>query len=169
MPSPVHTVLNGFRRTRRWANQVLGRDVSAPIQVRCRKEFLGSEYGGWCVCPDRINSESLVYSFGVGQDISWDLAMIERFGVEVHAFDPTPKSIAWLRGEKVRQTLPAKFHFHEFGLANYDGIARFTLPRPDFVSYSIGEPQNSPAADVVEAPVRRLNTLMEMLGHSRRK
>ena len=30
----------------------------------------------------------MVYSFGVGQDISWDLAMIERFGVTVHAFDP---------------------------------------------------------------------------------
>lgn len=156
---------NQLRRTKRWADQLLGRDVRAPIQVRCRHEILGSVYGGWCVCPDRLSPQSLVYSFGVGEDISWDLAMIDRFGVEVHAFDPTPKSIAWIKAQK----LPARFHFHEFGIATYDGTARFTLPRPDFVSYSMTSTpapgSNQPQADIVEAPVRRLTTLMRMLGH----
>jgi FkbM family methyltransferase len=163
----AHTFLNRLRRTRRWANQILGRDVRTPIQVKCRREFLGSEYGGWCICPDRITPDSLVCSFGVGQDISWDLAMIERFGVHVHAFDPTPKAIAWIKS----QSLPQRFHFYEFGIAAYDGTARFALPRPDHVSYSmnnaLGE-ENQPAVDIVEAPVRRLTTLLKMAGHDTR-
>src|SRR5262245_56805324 len=114
-------------------NQALGRDVRAPIQVTCNRTLLGSEYGGWCVCPDPLDERSIVYSFGVGQDISWDLAMIERFGMTVHAFDPTPKSIEWIRQQK----LPPHFVFHEYGIADYDGTAHFVLPRADFVSFSM--------------------------------
>ena len=165
MSSPVHAIQNGLRRTRRWVNQTMGRDVRTPIQVKCRREFLGSIYGGWCVCPDRLNPDSVVYSIGVGEDISWDLAMIERFGVHIHAFDPTPKSIAWIKS----QQLPDKFHLHEFGVATFDGVARFAVPRPGFASYSMNDARNSPSTSVVEAPVRRLTSLMEIAGHAGRR
>jgi FkbM family methyltransferase len=159
------SIKNTLRRARHVVNQALGRDVRAPIQVHCHRELLGSEYGGWCVCPDNLNARSVVYSFGVGQDISWDLAMIRRFGVHVHAFDPTPKSIEWIKS----QSLPEQLHFHEYGIAAHDGTAQFALPRADYVSYAMSDGQNSGAADVVVAPVRRLETLMEMLGHSGRR
>jgi FkbM family methyltransferase len=149
-------------------NQALGRDVRTPIQIRCNRELLGSDYGGWCVCPDGLNARSVVYSFGVGQDISWDLAMIKRFGMSVHAFDPTPKSIEWVR----RQQLPHEFLFHEYGIADYDGTAKFVLPNPDFVSFAMtpagGNGHESAAKSLqTDAPVHQLQTIMTMLGHER--
>ena len=33
----------------------------------------------------------MVYSVGLGQDISWDKALIEKYRCEVYGFDPTPK------------------------------------------------------------------------------
>jgi FkbM family methyltransferase len=165
MPSPAKVLRNGLRRTRRWVNQTLGRDVRVPVQTSCQRVFLGSEYGGWCICPRGLNDQSVVYSFGVGQDITWDLAMIQRYGMVIHAFDPTPKSMQWI----AQQTLPTQFKFHPLGIAARDGVARFTLPRADHVSYSIQHdaPGAAQPVDVVDAPVRSLRTLMTMLGHSR--
>lgn len=80
---------------------------------------------GWMVCSDLIPRDGIAYSFGVGANVSWDVAMIEQFGVEVHAFDPTPESIAWV----ARQQLPAKFHFHDYGIAAFDGTLNFIHPR----------------------------------------
>jgi FkbM family methyltransferase len=103
-----------------------------------------------------------VYSFGVGEDVSFDLAVIEKFGAQVHAFDPTPKSVEWVK----KQTLPSKFRFHELGVAGHDGVARFSLPRPDYVSYSVSD-EPPDGERVVEAQVERLATIMKRLGHSR--
>ena len=114
--------------------------------------------GVWTVIPDLLSADSVVYSVGVGDNISWDLALIERFGLTVHAFDPTPRSIAWLE----RQSLPATFHFHPVGVADRDGVQRFQTPRRgDNCNYL---PSNS---GPVECEVRRLATLARQLGHRR--
>ena len=130
-------------------------------QLTLPMEHIGSSYGGWSVAPHKITSDSVVYSFGVGEDISFDLGMISQFGVTVHAFDPTPRSIAWLHA----QTTPIGFRFHEYGIANYDGVARFFPPdNRTFVSYSAVH-RGSLATGLVDAPVRRLSSIMQQLGH----
>ena len=88
------------------------------------KISLGSGDGEWCLCADNIDSHSVIYSFGVGYDIGFELGLIRRLGCEVHAFDPTPLSIEWV----ARQGTPPRFHFHPFGIAGHDGTARFHLP-----------------------------------------
>ena len=126
-------------------------------------ERIGSSYGGWSVAIEPITPRSIVYSFGVGEDISFDLGMIARFGVTVHAFDPTPRSIAWLR----TQELPPALQFHAYGIGSIDGVARFYPPEDDrFVSFSIVE-RSVPGRAAIEAPVRRLASIMEQLGHDR--
>ena len=150
-----------LRPAKRRVNQWLGRDVAFQPQIRRHTVHLGSEYGGWTVCPDLIARDSTVYGFGVGEDISFDLAMIQRFGTTVHAFDPTPKSMKWIKS----QVLPTQFVFHNVGLAEYDGVARFVLPRADFASYRISG-QEQTGADAVECNVQRLSTIMRELGHA---
>lgn len=137
--------------------------VIGAVNHRCSMERLGSEYGGWAIHPDLIRNESVVYSFGVGEDITWDLAMIERFGVKVHAFDPTPKSISYI---KSRNLSPDSFVMHEFGLAEIDGEIKFYAPEnPAHVSLSVHErPKQVPTMIL---PVRRLSTIMQGLGHER--
>jgi FkbM family methyltransferase len=157
----LNSIKTALRRTRRLVNECLGREIRAPIQHRCAKVLLGSDYGGWCICPDLIDDRSVIYSFGVGEDISFDLALIERFGATVHAFDPTPKAIRWVKG----RSLPPQFRFFELGIAGHDGVATFALPRPDYVSYAFSS--ESPDGErVIQASVNRLATIMRRLGHS---
>jgi FkbM family methyltransferase len=99
----------------------------------------------------------VVYSVGVGDNVSWDLALIERFGVTVHAFDPTPACVGWFG----RQSLPPAFRFLPVGVAARDGVARFRIPRRGF-NYLPARPDEAAA---VAAPVRRLSTLMREMGH----
>ena len=159
---PQRVVRQGLRRLRRRVNQLVGRDVPFRAQMKCASERLGSDYGGWVVCPRLISPDSLVYSVGVGEDISFDLAMIARFGVTVQAFDPTPEALAWIS----RQVLPAEFVFHPLGLASFDGIGRFVRPRPDYVSYRLAS-DGASDGEVVEGPVHRLVTITQTLGHTR--
>jgi FkbM family methyltransferase len=159
----MHAVKNALRSARRRMNQWRGRDVPFRRQVRVPRLHLGSDYGGWTVQPELLARESIVYSVGVGNDISFDLALILRFGCRVHAFDPTPKSVQWID----QQSLPEQFVFHPIGLADADGTARFVLPRADFVSFHIGQEQAAAASDVVECPVQRLTTITRSLGHAR--
>jgi hypothetical protein len=122
------------RRVRRVLRAIAGQDVLIFPDTPCRAERLGSDYGGWSIAPAAISSEAVVYSFGIGEDISFDLALIKRFGIVVHAFDPTPRSIAWVH----RQDLPASFRLHGYGLADFDGEAVFAPPAdPTHVSHAI--------------------------------
>jgi FkbM family methyltransferase len=122
---------------------------------------LGTEYGGYAVLKDSIKADSIVYSFGIGEDISFDLALIAECGCEVFGFDPTPRSIAWVRS----QNPPAGFRVRQLGVASYDGKASFAPPKdPTHISHSMSAPGTSGR---VEFEVRRLSTLMKELGHER--
>lgn len=126
--------------------------VERYVEVR----WLGSKYGAWPIPFGVVGTNPLVLSFGIGTDISFDLAMIERFGARVFAFDPTPRSIEWLRQQK----LPDGFTYFSFGVGSSDGTARFLLPdREDFVSF---KKAGSTLAGI-ELPVRRVKTIMEEL------
>jgi|SRR5437867_597328 len=144
---------------RAW-NILRGRDTWQSVQLQCRQIHLGSEHARWCVCPTQLTPQSIVYSFGVGEEISFDLEVICQFGVCVHAFDPTPRSIQWVR----TQAVPAEFVFHEYGVADFDGICQFTPPEnPGYVSHSMIRKNDSRRA--IQAPVHRLATIIQELGH----
>jgi FkbM family methyltransferase len=140
---------------------ILKKDIYLNRQHRCPKLSLGHGYNAWTVQPHLLNSESIVYSIGVGLDISFDLELINKFHTPVYAYDPTPKSVNWIKN----QELPPKFHFYELGVADYDGTATFTLPEnPGFVSGRIKNETKDTKKIKVE--VRRLQTLMNSNHHS---
>lgn len=133
------------------------------VQVNRPLRKVGSDYGGYCVDPSGISQDTIVYSLGIGEDISFDLALIHQYGVNVHAFDPTPKVKQWLAS----QTLPGDFHFHDVGIADFDGQADFYLPpRQEFISHSIVRARQY-SGDAIRVPVIRLSTAMRRLGHTR--
>jgi FkbM family methyltransferase len=106
---------------KRWVKVLLGRDLFIMPQVDFPKLHYGRKDYDWTFCPVQINKDSIVYSFGIGRDISFDLALIENFGLKVFAFDPTPKSIAWLESQK----LPSEFQYFPLGLSDHDGTMEF--------------------------------------------
>lgn len=118
-------------------------------------------HGVWLIPIHLLNSTSVVYSVGVGTDISFDLEAIGRLGCQIHAFDPTPKSIDFITSSS---ELPPQFRFHPLGLWNSDTTCRFYVPEnPRHVSHSIVNIQKT--SGFIEVEVRRLETLMRMLGH----
>jgi FkbM family methyltransferase len=121
--------------------------------------FYGSSYGGWSVYPKLLNAQSIVYSFGVGEDISFDLELIRQHKCPVYAFDPTPRSIAWVKN----QFLPPEFHLQEYGIAAYDGSANFFPPEnPAHISHTMLQKDGA----AISVPVKRLKTIMNELGHN---
>jgi FkbM family methyltransferase len=133
------------------------------VQVQRRLERFGTEYGGYYLAQSLMKPDVVVYSVGIGEDISFDRAVIENFGVDVEAFDPTPKVTEWLAS----QTLPEQFHFHAMGIADSDGEAVFHLPpRNDWVSHSMISARQY-SRETASFPVMRLATAMARLGHSR--
>ena len=150
-----------YRRIRRRVRRALGRDIQFSVQTSVPAERHGSEYGGWWICPRGLGPNSVVYSIGIGTDISFDLSLIEAHGVIVHGFDPTPGSIAFLKA----QQLPGGYKWHQVGLAGHDGAARFLPPvNPAYISHTLLAP-NQTDARAIDVEVRRLSTVMRELGH----
>ena len=79
-----------------------------------KKKWFGNVYGGFYIHSKGLDKNSIVYSVGIGEDISFDLDIIQTFSCDVYAFDPTPKSIQWVKN-KVKLS---KFIFHDYGVSN---------------------------------------------------
>jgi len=152
----------GIARSVAWQyRRIRGQELSFRPQVACSYLRLGTEYGAHAICPDEIGTNSVVYSFGIGGDISFDLAVIDRFGVRVHGFDPTSRSIAWIHSQR----LPENFEFHPIGIAAFDGeLALYPPIDRSHVSYSAVARKGTGAAPV-NVSVNRLATIMHNLGH----
>jgi FkbM family methyltransferase len=55
---------------------------------------LGTQYGGWFI-PNNISLDgnSIIYSAGVGEDISFDLMLQDKYNCNILLIDPTERSI----------------------------------------------------------------------------
>lgn len=156
-------MLDTLRYARRLAKAALGRDILLRPTGRRPTEFHGTRYGGWSILRDSLTPASVVYSFGVGEDASFDLALIERYGCDVHAFDPTPKSIEWVE----RNIHDERFIFHPWAAGASDGTLTLFLPaRADFASASM-TPGAHTSKESVAAPAFTIATIMKRLGHDR--
>ena len=121
----------------------------------------GNDYGGWNLPSELIKPDWLVYDFGFGEDISFDIALLEERRCTVHAFDPTPKAIAYM--ENV--SLPG-FHFHPIGVWNDDTTIKFWMPRgADYDSLSALNLHST--TEYIECEVKTIRSLARDLGHER--
>jgi FkbM family methyltransferase len=151
--------MNLLRVVKRAVKSALGRDLYVRRQISCSSEFHGSEYGGWAIATGNLNPRSIIYSVGIGTDITFDTSIIEKYGVQVFAFDPTPRSLEWL----AKQSLPSQFKYFGYGLSEKDGELTFFPPKEsEHVSFSVVTNHGGTA---VQCQVRRLKSLTEMLGH----
>jgi FkbM family methyltransferase len=139
---------------------LLGRDLYLWRQFKPATQKMGEGYGAWHILPENLSKDSIVYSFGVGTDISFDLDMILTYQLKIHAFDPTPRSIAWVKN----QNLPNSFSLFEYGLANFDGNTYFELPENE--THISGKISSENRNKRISVPVKKLSTIAHELGHS---
>ncbi len=157
--SPVRRVDRAVtQRLKTWR---LGRSLTVVSHEDMVK--IGTTYGGWSIPADRLGPESVCYLAGLGQDASFDLGVIERFGCAVLAFDPVPEASRYAATVSAREP---RFDFWPVGLWSADGTLRFyENAEPGFVSRSATNMHGT--GEYIEAQVRAVDSLMAELGHQR--
>jgi FkbM family methyltransferase len=157
----ISSIKRRLRRQRDKYLRKLARHLFRP-QTHLAVEKLGSDYGGWVVPPSLLSDASVCYCAGVGEDITFDLELIRRYGCSVFAFDPTPRAA---RYAAVQAGTVGSFHFQPVGLWSENADLKFYAPRNrQHVSHSIVNLQGTDAFFVGRC--RRLASLMSELGHS---
>ena len=145
---------------------------------------LGTAYGGWLIpIGAELSRDSICYSAGAGEDISFDCALAERFHCQVRIIDPTPRAIQHYSslgnavGSGKRFTVNnskedyysitaqdfERLRFLPVGLADQDTELKFYLPKnPAHVSCSIVNLQKT--EEYFTASCLRLATIMQQQG-----
>jgi FkbM family methyltransferase len=131
------------------------------VEPRRDLVHIGSEYGGYVVPLELLDATATCYSCGVGEDVTFDLGLIDATGCTVYAFDPTPRAAAY--AAQIEAAEP-RFRFLPYGIWSSNERKRFFAPSDEaHVSHSIHNLQQT--GDFFEAECLTLATIMGELGH----
>jgi len=112
---------------------------------------------------DHLSPASIVYSAGVGQDITFEHALVQRVGCHIQLFDPSPTGVATMALAANQHPL---IHFSAIGLADEDGLVDFEPPAdPAEGSYLLTTA--GVGAATCHFPCKTLRSVMDGLGHTR--
>jgi len=133
------------------------RKIFIPVQRKIEKEWTGSDYGGFYVHLPVLNEESVVLSFGVGEDVSFDRQLIESRQLKIYAFDPTPGVEKFVQSF---QDETDNFHFLPVGLGVKDREEWFYPPEnPEHISGSV-VPKDATRAKAFPVQMKTLSTIV---------
>ena len=145
---------------KRLMNQCIRRDLFYFPKRLPSTETLGTVYGGHSVLTSVVDQAPVLYSFGVGEDISFDLAMMQRFDAQVFACDPTPRAVNFLEG----QELSSSFQFKAVAVSDKNETLEFHPPaNPAHVSHSAV--QQHTAQEPLKVQAESVASLMHGWGH----
>ena len=112
----------------------------------------------WYVNTAQLGPQSIVYSGGVGQNISFEQTVSKRFGCDVWLFDPSPTGAKTM---SLPENQVDHFHFQPVGLAGGGGTLHISPPlHPEEGSWFAGEGDSSMAV-----PVESVVTFAQSRGH----
>ena len=113
----------------------------------------------WTICPRGLNAASVVYSGGIGSDITFEHELVKRFGCHVVLCDPSPTG---------RQTMALpenqlpQFRYLPLGLAGHSGQLSLAPPSDPEGDSWFANPNGPTRLDV---PCTDLDALMKQNGH----
>ena len=115
--------------------------------------------GNYKIVPNNISINSIIYSCGIAEDISFDEAISKKFGCDVFMFDPTKESLKYMNSVK-----SSKLNFFNIGIWKLDGNIKF---------YHHSENANLSATNLLHAkeyfilPCKSIDTLMKEFNQAR--
>jgi hypothetical protein len=125
---------------------------------------IGSDYGSWDVDISLVKEDSIVYSFGIGKDATFETGLIEKTGCYVMCFDPTPSSIEWAAESGLIDN--PKIIFTGVGVGHTNArMNMYGHKNPDYQTESMvpgGEWSEKPKGEVI---VRTVKELMNTFNH----
>jgi FkbM family methyltransferase len=116
---------------------------------------LGNKQKGcsWTFCPAGLHSKSVVFSGGVGNDLSFEHELVKEIGCNIILFDPTPTGVRTM--ERPENRIP-QFKFMPVGLAGSCGSLRLSPP----MHAEEGSWFSSSASEGLEVPVVDFATML---------
>ena len=138
------------------------RRLPAP-NLTVASELHGVGSAGYRIAKGILKPGDVVYSFGVGCDITFDLSLIAQHGVGVHAFDPTIQARAFIEAARPDR----RFAYHQWALAPEDGPLEFEHVLPEHPSSLAGTvvPLGWRRQGRERVEGRSLRSIMAELGH----
>lgn len=135
---------------------IFGKDFFYTPTIKVPMQRLGSSYGGWWIATDGLKDTPLtVLSFGLGEDISFDLEVLKNYNAKVYGFDPTPKSIKYVES----MHMPDGFELYKYALAEKNGFLSFNLPEnKDHVSGSL---ESIDSDSIIEVECKSLKAICQ--------
>ncbi|SEA92472.1 methyltransferase, FkbM family [Prevotella sp. tc2-28] len=128
----------------------------------------GNDYGGFFIFDNQLKQKKgnvIVYSFGIGEDLSFSDSIISSMVPEIYAYDPTPKAIDFVNKHKLSNN--PHFHFFPYGLSDKDEKVKFYLPSDDFPDISGSAEYYDGLKKVgIDVQMHCLNTIFKKNGHS---
>lgn len=126
--------------------------------IKYKKVTLGTAGDKWTIVDNGIMQ--MVYSGGVGKDISFELDLVQKFNSNVYLFDPSPTGKLTMK----RFELIEKLKFFDYGLSQIDGNEIFYYPKDIFEGSFSTDPFGG-SVDSTEFKVRRLSTFAKENNH----
>lgn len=127
-------------------------------------EQFGNEYGGFFAYSPKVNDQfeiKTVLSFGIGEDLSFSEDIMKKFNPNIFAFDPTPKSISFVKQHLLSKN--KKFSFSPIGISDKNETEQFHLPvNPSFVSGSI-QVHEKVQTEAIVVQMKNLSTICKEL------
>lgn len=169
----------GTRKIRRIGRRIQAADLHYrldPERVLTKRyaetfDSVGPEhvaYGNYCL-DSRVplSSDAVIYSLGVGGDVSFDRAMATKFGAPVYLYDPTPGSIAFMELLRLRSPedrVLGLLKYFPIGAWSEDTVLRFDMA-PLGGSASAVDEVGKHRTDYFEAQCQSVKTMMRTHGH----
>lgn len=152
-------IRGGLRR--RWFQRQMERTPLRRVEALV---LLGNpEYGGWIVPGDLIEPGWICYSVGAGGETSFDMELIERYGIRVRSVEPVEEyvqlAIEHAEGDE-------RLTVHRAAITTSDGPLRMQLTH-DPNSQSVSPAGLYDTHSYIELPGRTLPSLMAELGDTR--
>ena len=154
-----------YRKIKKIIFGILGYDHLTLTKTISRNDLIkiGTKYGGWVVPRLCFNEKSICYCAGCGEDISFDIGLINTFGCDVFGFDPTPRAIKHVKAQTHNNS---RYTFLEIGLWDKKDVLEFFEPKnPKDVSHSLLNLQNTGKS--IKVNVDSLENIMVSNHHER--
>lgn len=115
----------------------------------------------WRFCPAGLDARSVIYSAGLGYDISFEHGLVQKFGCSIVMCDPSPSGLTTMA---LPENKIPQFKFHPLALADRCGTLNFAPPKRAIEGSWF---TTKDSAGSLEVPSIDLQTLMQRNGHTR--
>lgn len=126
-----------------------------------------SESCNWTIRTSGLDCDSVVYSAGVGRDISFEHALADQFGMQILLLDPSPTGLETM---KMPEHQRKEFEFMPVALAGHEGELSLSPPgNPEegsWVSETSQSGNRTVNAEMVTVKCETVSSLMSKFGHT---